>query len=325
MSAGMEALVNKKPNFGLSLRKIWNQLGMLIVLVAICIILAIFAPNFTDTGNILNILKQSSVNGILAAGMTLVILTGGIDLSVGSTIALSGVVSVLLSKQGINPYIAMMVGIAVGCFAGWINGFLTARTKLPSFIVTLGSMTYIRGAAYVISGGLPTILTSEQFKFFGSGKFLSVPTPIYVMLGVYLTIFIVLKYTMFGRHIYAIGGNEEAARLTGIKVEKTLIKVYAISGLCAGLAGVVLAGRLISGQPNAGNMAELDAIAAVVLGGTSLAGGIGRIQMTIIGVLILGVIRNGLTLLNVSFFWQTVITGVVIVLAVLLDRLRSDK
>ena len=172
---------------------------------------------------------------------------------------------------------------------------------------------------------MPTILASEPFKFFGSGKILSVPTPIYIMLSVYIVMFIVLKYTMFGRHIYAIGGNEEAARLTGIKVEKTLIKVYAISGLCAGLAGVVLAGRLISGQPNAGSMAELDAIAAVVLGGTSLAGGIGRIQMTIIGVLILGVIRNGLTLLNVSFFWQTVITGVVIVLAVLLDRLRSDK
>lgn len=325
MSAGMEALVNKKPAYGLSIRKIWNQLGMLIVLVAICLVLAIFAPNFTDTGNILNILKQSSVNGILAAGMTLVILTGGIDLSVGSTIALSGVVSVLLSTHGVNPYIAMIAGIAVGHLAGWINGFLTARTKLPSFIVTLGSMTYIRGAAYVISGGLPTILVSDQFKFFGSGKVLSVPTPIYIMLGVYLVIFIMLKYTMFGRHIYAIGGNEEAARLTGIKVEKTLIKVYAISGLCAGLAGVVLAGRLISGQPNAGNMAELDAIAAVVLGGTSLAGGIGRIQMTIIGVLILGVIRNGLTLLNVSFFWQTVITGIVIVLAVLLDRLRSDK
>lgn len=325
MSAGAEALVNKKQNYGLSLKKIWNQLGMLIVLVAICIILAIFAPNFTDTGNILNILKQSSVNGILAAGMTLVILTGGIDLSVGSTIALAGVVSVLLSKQGVNPFIAMFAGIVVGYLAGLINGFLTARTKLPSFIVTLGSMTYIRGAAYVISGGLPTILASEPFKFVGSGKILSVPTPIYIMLSVYLVMFIVLKYTMFGRHIYAIGGNEEAARLTGIKVEKTLIHVYAISGLCAGLAGVVLAGRLISGQPNAGNMAELDAIAAVVLGGTSLSGGIGRIQMTIIGVLILGVIRNGLTLLNVSFFWQTVITGIVIVLAVLLDRLRSDK
>ena len=325
MSAGMEAIVNRKHNYRLSIKKIWNQLGMLIVLVGISIILAIFAPNFTDTGNILNILKQSSVNGILAAGMTLVILTGGIDLSVGSTIALAGVVSVLLSKQGVNPIIAMFAGIAVGYLAGWINGFLTARTKLPSFIVTLGSMTYIRGAAYVISGGLPTILASEPFKFIGSGKILAVPTPIYIMLTVYIVMFIVLKYTMFGRHIYAIGGNEEAARLTGIKVEKTLIHVYAISGLCAGLAGVVLAGRLISGQPNAGNMAELDAIASVVLGGTSLVGGIGRIQMTIIGVLILGVIRNGLTLLNVSFFWQTVITGIVIVLAVLLDRLRSEK
>ncbi|NRF95102.1 ribose ABC transporter permease [Paenibacillus frigoriresistens] len=324
MSTGTEGLISKNRNFSLTLKNIWNQLGMLIVLVTMCIILAFVAPNFLETVNMLNILKQVSIIAILAAGMTLVILTGGIDLSVGSTLALSGVVSVMLSSKGVNPFVAMFTGIAMGYLAGAINGYFTAKTKLPSFIVTLGSMTYVRGIAYVVSAGSPIVLTSETFKFFGSGRILSIPTPIYIMILVYVITFIVLKYTMFGRHIYAIGGNEEAARLTGIKVEKTLIHVYAISGLLSGIAGVVLAGRLFSGQPTAGIGIELDAIAAVILGGTSFTGGIGRIQMTIIGVLIMGVIGNGLTLLDVSYYWQLVVKGAVIIIAVLLDRLRSN-
>jgi ribose transport system permease protein len=322
MSTATEALSTKKRNYGWSMRNIWNQLGMLIVLVVMCIILSFIAPNFLDSGNMLNVLKQTSISAILAAGMTLVILTGGIDLSVGATVALAGVISVMLSSKGVNPFAAMFAGIAIGYLVGLVNGLFTAKTKLPSFIVTLGSFTYVRGIAYVISGGYPIVLSSETFKFFGSGKILSIPTPIYIVLIVYVIIFIMLKYTMFGRHIYAIGGNEEAARLTGIKVEKTLINVYAINGLLAGLAGVVLSGRLFSGQPNAALGSELDAIAAVVLGGTSLAGGLGRIQMTIIGVLILGVIGNGLTLLDVSSFWQQIVKGFIIVIAVLLDRLR---
>jgi ribose transport system permease protein len=305
------------------LQQIFNQLGMLIILVMLIVVMMIFAPNFTDTSNILNVLKQSSITAILAAGMTIVILTGGIDLSVGSTLALSGVISVMLTNAGVPPVIAMFAGAGVGYVAGAINGYFTAVPKLPSFIVTLGSMTYLRGLAYVITGGYPVVLASDTFKFIGAGYILGIPTPIYVMALVYFVMFIMLKYTMFGRHIYAIGGNEEASRLTGIKVGRTLINVYSISGLLAGVAGVVMAGRLFSGQPMVGIGAELDAIAAVILGGTSFVGGFGRIQGTIIGVLIVAVLTNGMTLLNVDFYWQQVVKGLVIVIAVLLDRLRS--
>ncbi|KKI88423.1 ribose ABC transporter permease [Bacillus sp. SA1-12] len=309
---------------GIILHDLWNRLGMIMILLLLCVVLSFTAPNFLDTANMLNVLKQVSIIAVLAAGMTIVILTGGIDLSVGSTVALSGVISVMVSAAGVHPIIAMLSGAAVGYAVGLINGFFTAKTKLPSFIVTLGSFTYVRGLAYVISGGYPIVLQNETFKFIGGGAIFGVPTPIYIMLLVYGVMFFVLKYTMFGRHIYAIGGNEEAARLTGIRVEKTLINVYSISGLLAGLGGVVLAGRLYSGQPTAGQMYELDAIAAVILGGTSLTGGKGRIQGTIIGVLIMGVISNGLTLMDVNYYWQLVVKGGVIVAAVLLDRLRGS-
>jgi ribose transport system permease protein len=325
MNTGVQSIKSNDQKISPNIKTIWNNLGMLIVLIVMCIILSFVAPNFSDTNNLINVFKQVSIIAILAAGMTVVILTGGIDLSVGSTVALSGVISVMLSERGINPIVAMLSGVVVGYLAGAINGFFTAKTKLPSFIVTLGSFTYVRGIAYVISGGYPIVLSSGIFKFFGSGTILAIPTPIYIMFIVYIVMFIVLKYTMFGRHVFAIGGNEEAARLTGIKVEKTLINVYAISGLLSGLAGVVLAGRLFSGQPTAGLGYELDAIAAVVLGGTSLTGGVGRIQSTIIGVLIMGVISNGLTLLDVSYYWQLVVKGAVILAAVLLDRLRSQN
>ncbi|WP_322972573.1 ABC transporter permease [Pseudalkalibacillus salsuginis] len=302
---------------------VWNQLGMVIILILLCIVMSVMAPNFLDSSNLTNILKQVSVTAILAAGMTIVILTGGIDLSVGSIVALSGVVSVMASQTGINPILAMLLGVGAGYLVGFINGVFTAKIGLPAFIVTLASMTYVRGLAYVTSGGYPVVLESNTFRFIGSGSILSIPTPIYLMILVYIVMFLVLKYTMFGRHIYAIGGNEEAARLTGIKVKKTLVNVYSISGLLAGLGGVVLAGRLYSGQPTAGNMYELDAIAAVILGGSKLTGGVGKIQGTIIGVLIMGVITNGLTLMDVSYYWQLVVKGGVIVSAVLIDRLRS--
>lgn len=323
MSSNAHVTTNQPLSLKKKVLPVWNQLGMLIILVLLSVVMAIFAPYFTETNNVLNILKQSSITAILAAGMTVVILTGGIDLSVGATLALAGVVSVMLSNSGVHPAIAMFTGAAVGYVAGAINGYFTAVTKLPSFVVTLGSMTYLRGIAFVISGGLPLVLKDKLFIFFGSGTLWGVPTPIYIMAVVYVAMFFVLKYTMFGRHVYAIGGNEEAARLTGIKVERTLIHVYSISGLMAGIAGVVMAGRVISGQPNAGISFELDAIAAVILGGTSFVGGVGRIQGTIIGVLIMAVLSNGLTLLNVDYYWQLIVKGLVIVIAVLLDKLRN--
>ncbi|WP_373229348.1 ABC transporter permease [Cohnella sp.] len=323
MQTNVQATVGKSQLMSQKLKVYFNQMGMLIIFVFLFIVMAIFAPHFLEVNNVLTVLKQLSFTAILAAGMTLVILTGGIDLSVGSILALSGVISVLILNQGMHPLIAILAGAGVGITAGFINGYLTAVPKLPSFIVTLGSMTYIRGLALVISGGYPLVVSDSTFKFLGAGNILGIPTPIYIMTLVYVIIFFILKYTMFGRHVFAIGGNEEAARLTGIKVERTLIKVYAISGLLAGIAGVVLAGRLFSGQPTAGIEYELHAIAAVILGGTSFVGGFGRIQGTIIGVFIIAVLNNGLTLLNVDSYWQKVVTGAVIVAAVLLDRLRS--
>ncbi|WP_306417017.1 ABC transporter permease [Halobacillus sp. Marseille-P3879] len=309
--------------FGQSVTLVWHRLGMILILILLCIVMSFVAPNFLDASNLTNILKQVSVTAILAAGMTIVILTGGIDLSVGSIVALSGVVSVMASQAGVHPVLAMLLGVGAGYLVGFINGVFTAKAGLPAFIVTLASMTYVRGLAYVSSGGYPVVLESNTFRFIGSGSIFGIPTPIYLMMLVYLIMFYVLKYTMFGRNIYAIGGNAEAARLTGIKVKKTLVNVYSISGLLAGLGGVVLAGRLYSGQPTAGNMYELDAIAAVILGGSKLTGGVGKIQGTIIGVLIMGVITNGLTLMDVSYYSQLVVKGGVILAAVLIDRVRS--
>jgi ribose transport system permease protein len=323
MKTDMSVLQTNRAKGKLNMKELWNQYSTIVILVLMSVVLSVLTPNFLEVNNLLNVLKQISIIAILAAGMTFVILTGGIDLSVGSTVALSGVISVMLSQQGVNAIIAMAAGVAVGVAAGFVNGYLTAKVKLPAFIVTLGSFTYIRGLAYVISAGYPIVLTDPLFKFFGAGGIVGIPTPIFIMAFIYVITFFVLKYTMFGRHVYAIGGNEEAASLTGIKVGATLIKVYVISGLLSGLAGVVLAGRLYSGQPTAGVGFELDAIAAVILGGTSFTGGVGKIQGTIIGALIMGVLSNGLTLLDVSYYWQLVIKGAVIILAVLLDRLRS--
>ncbi|MFC0471599.1 ABC transporter permease [Halalkalibacter kiskunsagensis] len=323
MNTNPQESVQTRVSFKKRSQEIFNNLGMVIILFLLIVVMMIVAPNFTEPSNILNILRQSSITAILAAGMTLVILTGGIDLSVGSILALSGVISVMLSNAGVPVPIAMLAGVGVGYLVGAINGYFTAKPKLPSFIVTLGSMTYVRGLAFVITGGYPVVLASENFKFIGSGYILGIPTPIYVMTLVYIVMFIMLKYTMFGRHIYSVGGNEEASRLTGIKVERTLINVYSISGMLAGVAGVVMAGRLFTGQPMVGVGAELDAIAAVILGGTSFVGGFGRIQGTIIGVLIVAVLTNGMTLLNVDYYWQQVVKGLVIVIAVLLDRLRK--
>ncbi|MFB9758338.1 ABC transporter permease [Ectobacillus funiculus] len=323
MKTDMSVLQANRAKGKLNIKELWNQYSTIVILVLMCVVLSMLTSNFLEVNNLLNVLKQISIIAILAAGMTFVILTGGIDLSVGSTVALSGVISVMLSQQGVNAMIAMAAGVAIGVATGFVNGYLTAKVKLPAFIVTLGSFTYIRGLAYVISAGYPIVLTDPIFKFFGAGDIVGIPTPIFIMAFIYVITFFILKYTMFGRHVYAIGGNEEAASLTGIKVGATLIKVYVISGLLSGLAGVVLAGRLYSGQPTAGVGFELDAIAAVILGGTSFTGGVGTIRGTIIGALIMGVLSNGLTLLNVSYYWQLVIKGAVIILAVLLDRLRT--
>jgi ribose transport system permease protein len=304
--------------------KLFDRLGIIFVTLGLGILFTILSSDFFTWSNIINIMRQTSVSAILAAGMTFVILTGGIDLSVGAIVALAGVFGVFLSLHVAAP-IAIIGGILIGALAGFINGILTAKMKLPPIIVTLGSMTYLRGIAYIITGGYPLVLTAQSFKDLGSGFFVGIPVPIYITAIVFILSYIVLKYTTFGRNIYMIGGNEEASRLTGIKVESRLTWVYTISGLFAGLAGVILAGRLFTGQPNIGTGYELDAIAAVVLGGTSLAGGVGTIVGTLFGALFMGILSNGLTLLDVPYYWQLVIKGAVIILAIYVDRIRRKN
>jgi len=321
---GAQALRNDNTTMRSRVYLLWQQLGMALVLIILCIIMSAIAPNFLDFRNLINVMRQVSINAILAAGMTFVILTGGIDLSVGSGLAVAGVISVWLSVKGVNPLFAVLAGIIIGGLCGLLNGLLIARLKLPAFIVTLGALTYLRGIAYVTTGAYPLIKTDLGFAFLGDGYLGPIPWPVVVAALVFILGYIVLTRTTFGRHIYAIGGNEQAARLSGINVDLNLIWVYTISGLCTGLAGIIFSARLLSGQPTGGNGYELDAIAAVILGGTSFVGGQGSIIGTLIGALIIGVLNNGLVLLDVPFFYQLIIKGAVIVIAVLIDRIRAQ-
>ena len=299
-----------------------DKMGIVLVVILTFIIFAVLDSQFLTWTNILNMIRQTAINGILAAGMTFVILTGGIDLSVGAIVALSGVCGVYFSLHMPTP-LAVLLGVCVGALAGFVNGFLTAKTRLPSIIVTLGSMTYLRGIAYVVTGGYPLVLVSESFKKIGMGYLGPVPIPIVIMLLVYVVFFVILRYTVFGRNVYMIGGNKEAAYLTGIKVVPRLVWVYTISGICSAVAGIILAARLFSGQPNVGTGYELDASAAVVLGGTSLAGGMGTIIGSLFGAIFMGALSNGLTLMSVPYYWQLIIKGLVIILAIYIDHLRQ--
>ena len=308
---------------GLDFATWWDRVGILVVLVALTILMAAIAPNFATVDNLLNIARSISVSAILAAGMTFVILTAGIDLSVGSIVAVSGVVGVVGAMGGLPAVPAVLLGILVGGACGLANGTLVAYLALAPFIVTLGTMTFLRGLAYTITGGQPIVSTTLAFKPIGNGYLAGVPIPVVVMAAVYLVAWFILERTLFGRHVYAVGGNAEAARLAGVRVKRVLTWVYVLGGACAGLAGVIFAARVISAQPTAGTGYELDAIAAVVLGGTSLSGGRGRIHGTLIGSIILGVLSTGLILMNVPFFTQLLIKGIVIILAVAIDSLKQ--
>lgn len=295
--------------------------GILIAFLVICILLSLATPYFLTSQNILIVLRQVSINGILAIGVTFVIITGGIDLSLGSVLALTGVVAAGFAHPDTYPLmvpigLALMTGLVIGA----ANGFIITFGKVAPFIVTLGMMTIARGLALVWSGGRPVTNLSPAFNYIGGGDFLFIPVPILLFLLVIILSGVTLKYTRIGRYIYAVGGNEEAARASGIRVNRVKLFAYILCGLLAGLAGVVLAARINTGQPNAGIAYELDAIAAVVIGGTSLMGGRGSIMGTVIGVLIIGVINNGLDLLNVSSYYQQIVKGVIIIGAVLLDR-----
>lgn len=306
-------------------QSVLQKIGPLIGLLLIVIIISIMSPNFLTLNNLLNVLRQVSINALIAFGMTFVILTGGIDLSVGSILALTGAVTAGLMAGGMDPLLAMFLGLLLGAVLGAINGVIIAKGKVAPFIATLATMTIYRGLTLVYTEGKPIsgLGDSQAFQLLGKGYFFGIPVPVITMAITFGILYFILKKTTFGRRVYAVGGNEEASRLSGISVDRIKIYVYALTGMLAALAAMILTSRLNSAQPTAGNMFELDAIAAVVLGGTSLTGGRGWIVGTLIGALIIGVLNNGLNLIGVSSFFQQVVKGAVILVAVLLDRKKT--
>lgn len=296
----------------------------LIGLVLLCIVITIVTPNFLSVSNITNVFTQVSVNAIIAIGMTFVILTGGIDLSVGSTLAISGAVGASIVKSTGNVFLAIIVAAVIGIAVGLINGLLVSKGKLQAFIVTLATMTIFRGATLVFTDGTPISKLPEAFVKIGNGKLGFMPIPVIITIIIAIIAVYALSQTRFGRYLYALGGNEDASRLSGINTDKIKTLVYVVSGFASAIAGVIITSRIGSASPNAGTGFELDAIAAVVIGGTSLAGGEGTITGTLIDALIIGVLNNGLKLMNVSPFYQSIVKGLVILIAVLLDK-KSRK
>lgn len=302
-----------------------RQFGTLIGLMILALVLWILTPYFLTIANLLNIAQQTSINAIIAVGMTLVIITAGIDLSVGSILAFSGVVLASTLQAGLPIPVAILVGLAIGTICGLINGLFITIGKLPPFISTLGMMSVARGAALLFSQGRPISGFSKTFRLFATGKILHIPMPIIIMVCIYIIAHFVLTKTRLGRYAYAIGGNEQVAVLSGVSVKFHKAMVYAICGMLSGLAAVILTARLNSAQPIAGIMYELDAIAATVIGGTSLMGGEGTIVGTLIGAFIMGVLRNGLNLLGVSSFIQQIVIGSVIIIALLVDMALKKR
>jgi inositol transport system permease protein len=317
----MITLADPKKAVSKSEARAWlARFGLLIALLVIGTVLAILRPQFLTTGNLVNVARQISLNGILAVGVTYALLTGGVDLSLGSLVALAGVVAASFAHPGDWPLVVPIVmGILCGTACGVANGTIIAYGRIAPFIVTLGMMTIARGAALVISNGRPVSNLGDTFTSLG-GNVMGFPIPVLVLLGVAGESWLFLSRTRLGRYVYAVGGNEHAARAAGINVAGIKVLAYTVCGGFAGLAGVVLAARITTGQPNAGVAYELDAIAAAVIGGTSLSGGVGTIGGTLLGVLLMGVINNGLDLLNVSSYYQQIIKGLIIVGAVCLDK-----
>ena len=306
-------------------RELFARFGLVLALLALVIILSLLSDRFMSQSNLINVLRQISINAIIAAGMTVVIIGRGIDLSVGSLLALTGVVGAALAVGGLPAGIAIAAALGLGLAMGLFNGAFVAYAGIAPFIVTLAGLTIFRGMALAFTDGRPISGLPPAFMTIGYGSFLGLPVPVWIMVGFLLVTHLILRYTALGRAIYAIGGNEEAARLSGIPVRRVLLFTFAYSGLAAALASVVLNGRLNSAQPSAGVMFELDAIAAVVVGGTSLFGGKGGVFGTLVGALIIGVINNGMNLLNVPSFYQQIVKGGVILGALLIERVVSAR
>ena len=303
-----------------------ENLGILIGFFTLCVIVALLNNRFLSRGNILNVLRQLFSNCNLALGMCLVIITGGIDLSVGAVMALSGTLCAGTIAAGQLPIpVAILMGLAIGVLVGFINGTITAKMNIAPFIVTMATQQICRGLVYVYADGLPIRCDNPPFNFLGNGYIGEIPITILYSIFFVIVIWLVLSKSQLGRWIYAVGGNKNAARFSGINVDKVLMIVYSISGFLAAFAGIIYCARMYSGQPTLGNGDETDAIASVVLGGTSFSGGIGKIGGVIIGILIIAVLSNALNLLGINSFWQLVAKGVVILLAVCVDNIKTHK
>ncbi len=300
-----------------------NNYGTMLGLLVLCTILTVSTDSFLTGKNLLSVLRQICINSLIAFGMTFVLIIGGIDLTVGSVVGASGVAVVMLLEANVPLAIAILLSLLLGAVIGAVNGMIVAYIKMPPFIVTLSMQGIIRGLAYIITNGRSVACKDQVFTSMGNGYLLGIPIPIYIVAAVMIVISVILYRTKFGRRMYAVGGNITAAKFSGIRINGLTINVYIISALMAALAGIILASRMYSGQPTAGQGYESDAIAAAVLGGTSFAGGIGTIGGTLIGALVIGVLSNGLNLLHISSYVQMVIKGVVIILAVAFDLLKN--
>jgi ribose transport system permease protein len=320
-AAANDGLLKGNPAFA------WLRRNMasIVAVLALCLALSVTTTTFLVPTNLLSMLRQSSVNVLIAFGITCVLICGGIDLSVGSCAAASGVITVSMANAGFPLPICIATSLLFGAVLGLFNGYVVSHTTIPPFIVTLSTQIIVRGVGYVLTGGQPTQCTNEQFNLIGTGSLFGIPTTVYIIAVVFLILFFIINRTAFGRHVYATGGNPEAAKYAGINIKAVQMKVFMMSGILSALAGVVLAARLYSGQPSVGEGFERDAIAASVLGGTSFNGGIGTLGGTIIGAVIIGVLNNGMNLLKINSYWQFVVRGCVILGAVYIDYLKKAR
>ena len=303
--------------------KNWNDMAILGIFAILVVGLTILKPVFLTPDNLINVIRQVSITAIIGIGMTFVLISGEIDLSVGSIAALSGIIVTMSLKDGLPMAAAIVMAMGAGALCGLANGSIHVYARIPSFIVTMGMLNIARGLVLVITNSYPVTGLPDSFKVIGRGYVGFLPVPVIIMLICYVLGYVVLKYIKFGRSIFAIGGNIEAARLSGISVNRDKILIYVLCGVTAAIGGIVLASRMFSGQPSAGDGLELNAIAACVIGGTSTTGGKGRIWGTFLGALIMGIITNGMNLLNISTNWQLIVQGAIIIIAVGLDRIKN--
>jgi len=310
----------------LSVKQFFEKFATMFGLIAVILIFTILKPRFIGVDNVFNLLRQASINGLLALGMTFVVLTGGIDLSVGSILGAAGIFTALIAANPHIPWeVSIIVGLVIGFILGSVNGIVVSVLKVPAFVATLGMLSVARGITYLATDAQPVPGLSESFQVIGGGDVGIVPIPLIILVVAYAICYFLLYRCKYGRYVFAIGGNEKAARISGVKVRTVRWSVYMIAGVLSALAGIVLTSRVSSGLAAAGTGYEVDAIAAVVIGGTSLAGGKGRLWGTVVGVLIIAALNNGLDMLAVSSYWQLIIKGTIIVAAVVMDSMSNRK